>query len=97
TAVIDAHGREALDTGVRLGVPAGRMVAIAGYAAVDELGVHNAERAARTPANLLRLAGAVVAGRLVFPVAATYPLDEVVAAFAAVDGSHAPGKILVLP
>ncbi|MFT4305422.1 MAG: NADP-dependent oxidoreductase, partial [Microbacterium sp.] len=27
TAVIDAHGREALDTGVRLGVPAGRMVA----------------------------------------------------------------------
>ncbi|MFT4212067.1 MAG: NADP-dependent oxidoreductase [Microbacterium sp.] len=97
TAVIDAHGRDALDAGVQLGVPADRMVAIAAYAAVDELGVHNAERAARTPENLLELADDVVAGRLVFPVAATYPLDEVVAAFTAVDGSHAPGKIVVLP
>lgn len=97
TAVIDAHGRDALDVGVQVGVPAGRMVAIAAYAAVDELGVHNAERAARTPTNLTKLADDIVAGRLVFPVAATYPLAQVVEAFTALEGSHAPGKIVVIP
>ncbi len=97
TAVVDTHGRDALDAGVRLGVPVERMVAIAAYDAVGELGVHNAERAARTPVNLAKLADDIAAGRLVFPVAATYPLDEVVAAFAAVDASHAPGKIVVVP
>jgi hypothetical protein len=33
----------------------------------------------------------------VLPVAATFPLDAVVAAFAAPESSHAPGKIVVLP
>lgn len=97
TAVYDCHGREALDAGVALGVPTGRMVAIAAYAAIDELGVHNVERAARTPENLTRLAAQVVAGDLVVPIAATYPLDDVAAAFAALESSHAPGKIVVLP
>ncbi|MFT4215085.1 MAG: NADP-dependent oxidoreductase [Microbacterium sp.] len=97
TAVIDCHGREALDAGVALGVPKERIVAIAGYAAVDELGVLNAERAARTPENLTRLAEGIAAGTLVLPVAATFPLDDVAAAFAALEAPHAPGKIVVLP
>lgn len=97
TAVMDCHGRDALDAGVALGVPADRMVAIAAYAALEELGVHNVERAARTPANLAALADEIVAGRLVYPVAATFPLDEVVAAFAALESSHDPGKIVILP
>jgi len=97
TAVYDCHGRDALDAGVELGVPADRMVAIAAYAALDELGVHNVEREARTAENLERLATRVAAGEIVLPVAATYPLDEVVAAFTALEGAHAPGKIVVLP
>jgi NADPH:quinone reductase-like Zn-dependent oxidoreductase len=97
TAVIDCHGREALDAGVALGVPVDRMVAIAAYGALAELGVHNVERAARTAENLAGLAQQIADGRLVLPVAATFPLDEVVAAFAALESSHAPGKIVVLP
>lgn len=97
TAVIDCQGRDALDAGVRLGVPVDRIVSIAGYAAVGELGVLNVEREARTAENLAGLADALAEGRLVFPVAATFPLGEVVAAFAELEGPHAPGKIVVLP
>lgn len=97
TAVYDCHGREALDAGVALGVPVDRMVAIAAYAALAELGVLNVERAARTATNLAALAERVAQGQLVLPVAATYPLREVAAAFTALEGSHVPGKIVVLP
>jgi len=97
TAVVDAHGREALDTGVALGVPVDRMVAIAAYAAIDELGVHDAEREARTAENLAGLADRIADGRLTLPVAATFPLDDVVAAFQTLEGVHAPGKIVVTP
>lgn len=97
TAVMDCHGRDALDVGIDLGVPVDRMVAIAAYAALDELGVHNVERDARTPENLRALAEDIAAGRIVFPVVATYPLDEVVEAFQALESSHEPGKIVILP
>jgi NADPH:quinone reductase-like Zn-dependent oxidoreductase len=97
TAVMDCHGREALDAGVELGVPVDRMVAIAAYAALEELGVHNVERAARTAENLAGLGDRIAAGTLVLPVAGTFPLDEVVAAFSALESAHAPGKIVVTP
>jgi NADPH:quinone reductase-like Zn-dependent oxidoreductase len=97
TAVMDCHGRDALDAGVRLGVARDRMVAIAAYGAIEELGILGAERDARTAENLARLADQLAAGTLVLPVAASFPLDEVVAAFAALDSSHDPGKIIVLP
>ncbi|WNM25348.1 NADP-dependent oxidoreductase [Demequina capsici] len=97
TAVFDCHGRDALDAGLALGVTTDRMVAIAAYAALTEIGAHNVERAARTPENLERLAADIAAGRIVVPVAATFPLDQVVEAFAALESSHAPGKIVVTP
>lgn len=97
TAVYDCHGRDALDAGVELGVPVGRMVAIAAYGAGEQLGVHEAERSARTAENLAWIAEDIVAGRIVAPVAATFPLDDVVAAFTALEGAHAPGKIVVIP
>jgi NADPH:quinone reductase-like Zn-dependent oxidoreductase len=97
TAVYDCHGRDALDAGVELGVPVDRMVAIAAYGAIDELGVHNVERAARTAANLAALAERIAEGELVLPVAATYGLDEVIEAFTALESAHAPGKIVVTP
>jgi len=97
TAVFDCHGRDALDAGVALGVAPDRMVAIAAYGALEEIGAHNVERAARTAANLEKLAGRIAAGEIVYPVAETYPLDEVVAAFTALESSHAPGKVVVTP
>lgn len=97
TVVYDCHGRDALDAGVTLGVAPERMVAIAAYDAIEELGVLNVERAARTPENLLRLGERIVAGEIVFPIAQTFPLDGIVAAFEALESSHEPGKIVVIP
>ncbi|MBX3195682.1 MAG: NADP-dependent oxidoreductase [Microbacteriaceae bacterium] len=97
TAVYDCHGRETLDAGVALGVPLDRITGIAGYAAIEELGVLNVERAARTAQNLARLAEEIAAGRIVLPVVATHPLDGVRAAFEELEGGHAPGKVVVLP
>jgi NADPH:quinone reductase-like Zn-dependent oxidoreductase len=97
TAVIDTHGRDALDAGVVLGVRRDRMVAIAAYAALEELGVLNAERTARTAANLADLVDRIARGDLVLPVAATFPLDAVGDAFAALESTHAPGKVVVTP
>lgn len=95
TAVFDCHGRDALDAGVALGVEPGRMVAIAAYGALEEIGAHNVEREARTAENLEKLAVQVATGEIVLPVAGTFPLDEVAAAFTALEGAHAPGKIVV--
>ena len=97
TAVIDCHGRDALDIGISRGVPTERMTAIAAYAALDELGVPNVERAARTPENFAMLLDRIASGELAFPVAQTFPLGDIVAAFTAVESSHAPGKIVVIP
>lgn len=97
TAVYDCHGRDALDAGLSLGVPPDRMVAIAAGAAGDELGVRTAGREARTATNLAALAARVASGEIVVPVAETFPLDQVAAAFSALEGSHAPGKIIVTP
>lgn len=96
TAVFDCHGRDALDAGVQLGVPADRMVAIAAYAALEEIGAHNVERQARTAENLASLAERIADGQIRFPVAATFPLEEIRSAFRALEASHAPGKIVVL-
>lgn len=97
TAVMDCHGRDALDAGLQLGVPADRMVAIAAYSALAEIGARNVERTARTAANLARIVEEVAAGRLVLPVAATFPLNDVQGAFEALDAPHPAGKIVVVP
>lgn len=97
TAIVDCHGRDALDAGVALGVATDRMVAIAAYAALKEIPAHNVERSARTPENLAKLLDRIAEGTLVFPVAETFELDDIAEAFAAVESSHDPGKIVVVP
>ncbi len=97
TAVVDCHGREALDAGVALGVPAQRMTATAAYAALAELGVPNVDFDARTAQNLAALADEIAAGHVTVPISGTFTLDEVVQAFEALEKSHAPGKIVIVP
>lgn len=97
TVVYDCHGRDALDAGLALGVDPGRMAAIAAGPAAEELGVTAPGGAARTAANLAALAERVAAGEIVVPIAATYPLDQVAAAFSALEDGHLTGKIVVLP
>jgi len=97
TAVIDCHGREALDAGIALGVAPDRMTATAAFDAIDELGLPPLDGAARTTENLAVLTGRIAAGELVLPVAETFALDEVAAAFTVLESSHPPGRIVILP
>jgi len=52
---------------------------------------------ASTPAVLTEIADLVTSGALDFDVAATYPLDRVVDAFAELEQRHTHGKIVLLP
>jgi NADPH:quinone reductase-like Zn-dependent oxidoreductase len=81
-----------------LGVAADRINTIIDFAAVGERGVlsvGNAEGAKIS--NLVALADDIVAGRLDLPIAATYPLSEVRAAFEELAARHTHGKIVLLP
>lgn len=97
TAVFDCHGRDALDAGRVLGLDGARMAAIAAGDAAQEYGAIVPGDAARTTANLAELARGVASGSIRVPIAATYPLADVSDAFRALEGAHAPGKIVVLP
>lgn len=96
SAVQDCHGREALDAGVALDVPKDRILGIAGYGAIDELGVRTPGPPRREPTDLAELLADVAAGVLELPIAATYPLTDTVAAYALLEGGHPPGKIVVI-
>jgi NADPH:quinone reductase-like Zn-dependent oxidoreductase len=97
TAVIDCHGRDGLDLGHALGLPSERMIGIAAGPAEQELGLRRVDFAGRTPQRLAELLQLVADGKLRLPVAQTFPIQDVVAAFTALESQHAPGKIVVLP
>jgi len=96
SAAMDFHGRETVDAALALGVPRDRVIALANHAAVADLGIAVAPRL-RSAVDLAWLADEVVSGELRLPIAASFPLDEVVAAFETLESSHAPGKVVVLP
>jgi NADPH:quinone reductase-like Zn-dependent oxidoreductase len=97
-AFIDTHGAGYVKLAVELGVPRDRIQTIIDFAAVREYGV-NAEgsNAARNASVLAELAGLVASGDLEVPIAATFPLDQVRAAFSLLGQGHIRGKIVLLP
>ncbi|MBX3099558.1 MAG: NADP-dependent oxidoreductase [Salinibacterium sp.] len=97
TAVQDNHGREALDVGVALGVPRDRISGIAGYGAIAELDVLSVGPFVRDPKDLEEITMRVASGSMTIPIAATYSLEHVGAAFAAFEAAHAVGKIVIIP
>jgi NADPH:quinone reductase-like Zn-dependent oxidoreductase len=81
-----------------LGVEPARVDTIADFAAVEERGVKGEGSAAGASAAVLaELAGLIVAGELEVPIEATYPLDEVAAAYEELEKGHTRGKIVLLP
>jgi len=93
TVVFDHHGAETIEAGIALGVDPSRINTIAADA--EAFGVVHVGRGPINAATLEELARLVVAGELVIDVEATYPLDEVVAAFDRLDAGHTRGKIVV--
>lgn len=98
-AFIDTFGSGYVKLAVEeLGVDARRVDTIADFAAIGKYGVKSDGNAAGASAAVLaELADLIVRGELEFPIAATYPLDEVRAAYARLEERHTHGKIVLLP
>ncbi len=97
-AVIDNAGRETVEIALRLGVRPTRINSIVFFGGVEEYGITAVGGGGKTAKNLGELARRVADGALVMPVAATYPLAEVRAAYELFESRHLRGKIvLTLP
>jgi NADPH:quinone reductase-like Zn-dependent oxidoreductase len=97
-AFIDAFGSGYVDLALSLGVPMERINTVVDYQAAREKGVKalGTRDAGGAPA-LRRLADFVASGELVVPIAATYPLAEVRAAYGALAESRPFGRVVLHP
>jgi len=97
-AFIDTHGGGYVKLAVELGVPRNRIQTVIDFAAVREYGVKaEGSNAARNASVLAELATLIASGDLEVPIAATFPLDQVRAAFSLLGQGHIRGKIVLLP
>lgn len=97
-AVVDTYGGGYVALGLELGVPADRINTIADFAAIERDGVHGeGTSSAGSVATLTELVRAIEDGELTVEIAATYPLDEVRAAFTELERRHTRGKIVLVP
>jgi NADPH:quinone reductase len=97
-AFIDLFGPDYVQLAVDLGIPPERVNTIISFEKAAEVGAKTEGSAeASTPAVLQELADLIVAGDLDVDIAATYPLDRVVDAFAELEQRHTHGKIVLLP
>jgi NADPH:quinone reductase-like Zn-dependent oxidoreductase len=97
-AFLDLVGGGYVETALALGVAPDRIDTIADFDAIREHGVKGDGNAAgASTATLAELAAAVVDGSLEVPIAATFPLEQVRAAFAELDQGHTLGKIVLEP
>jgi NADPH:quinone reductase-like Zn-dependent oxidoreductase len=97
-AFVDAYGDGYVDLALALGVAADRVDTIIDFAAVARTGVKAEGNAEGASAEVLgELNKLVATGDLEVPVAATYPLSEVRAAYRDLMRRHTRGKIVLLP
>lgn len=97
-AFVDTYGDGYVKLAVELGVAPDRIDTIADFAAIGEYGVKGeGSAAAASAATVAELADLVAKGELEVPIAATYPLTEVRAAFTELERGHTRGKIVLLP
>lgn len=97
-AFFDLFGGGYVDLALELGVAKERINTIIDFAAAAKHGmsVHGTSQVA-SPQVLRELVGLVEAGEVEVPIAATYPLDDVRAAYTELAGRSTRGKIVLLP
>jgi NADPH:quinone reductase-like Zn-dependent oxidoreductase len=97
-AFIDTFGGGYLDLAVELGVPAERMNTIIDFEAARRLGTKTlGTHAIASAERLAELARLAADAELEVPIAHTFPLDEVRAAFELLSERHTHGKIVLRP
>ena len=98
TAFIETVGPGYVELALALGVAPERIDTIVDFGAPAAHGVKAEGNAAGARAEVLaELAGLIAGGELELTVAATYPLDEVRAAYAELERGHTRGKIVLIP
>jgi NADPH:quinone reductase-like Zn-dependent oxidoreductase len=97
-AFIDTFGSGYVDLAIELGVPLQRNNTIADFAAIERLGVRGEGTHAVATAEILsEIAELVASGAIEIPIAKTYPLSEVRAAFEDLARRKTHGKIVLIP
>jgi NADPH:quinone reductase-like Zn-dependent oxidoreductase len=97
-AFIDTFGADYVQLALDLGVEPARIDTIVDFGAVARHGVKAEGNAAAADARVLaELAALIADGRLEVPIAGTYPLSEVRAAYEQLETGHTRGKIVLLP
>jgi NADPH:quinone reductase-like Zn-dependent oxidoreductase len=97
-AFIDTYGADYVKLALELGVEPSRIDTIANFTAIEEYGVKGDGNAAgASPEVLAELAGLIAAGKLEVPIAATFPLQDVRAAYGQLASGHILGKIVLVP
>ena len=97
-AFIDLHGPDYLDLAVELGVSPSRINTIISFAKAAQIGARTEGSAEGTSREVLSLLAELAAkGELELPIAATFPLNSVRAAFELVEARHSHGKVVLLP
>jgi len=97
-AFIDTFGADYVKLALDLGVEPKRVNTIVNFAAVAEYGVKAEGNAVgASAATLAELAGLIAAGKLEVPIAATFPLADVRAAYGRLATGHIRGKIVLIP
>jgi NADPH:quinone reductase-like Zn-dependent oxidoreductase len=97
-AFIDLYGPPYVDMAISLGVRPERIDTVVDWNRAAAVGAKVEGNAAGASAAVLaELAGLAERGELTVPIAATFPLDEVQAAFRLLEEGHTRGKIVLLP
>ncbi|MEU6444183.1 NADP-dependent oxidoreductase [Streptomyces sp. NPDC047046] len=97
-AFIDLAGNDYVSLALSLGVAPERVDTVVDFAAAEKYGVRaEGGMAADDAPTVSALADLAARGELDIPIAASYPLDEVRAAYTELAHGHTRGKIVLLP
>ncbi len=97
-ALIDTVGRGYVELALELGVAPDRIDTIADHDAGSKYGVKtDGAGAGDRPQVVAEIAQLLVDGELELPIAASFPLEQVREAYELLEGSHPPGKIVLIP
>jgi len=97
-AFLDTYGGGYVDLALELGVEPSRINTIIDFDAVAKHGVLTIGNAEGSNAEVMaQFAALVAAGDVEMPIAATYALDDVQAAYAELEQRHTRGKIVLIP
>ncbi len=95
TAVLDNVGGETIEAALALGVAPERINTIADHDAATKHGLGSVGGGGKTSEELAELAQLAADGELVLPIRASFPADEVSAAYTELETGHGLGKVVL--